>query len=212
MRITGGSFRSRTLRAPRGRETRPTSDRVREALFGILSSEDAVKGARVLDLYAGTGALALEALSRGAAEATLVESSRDALDVIRHNTRTLEVGALARVIAGDVRTAVRRLRGPYDLVLVDPPWSLVDDGEAPAAIAALVAQGSLAERALLVLEHASRSSAPSIAGLAARSTRRYGDTSLTFYQPDVQPMQPPQGDDAAGRGGDMGGKSPDGIG
>jgi 16S rRNA (guanine966-N2)-methyltransferase len=182
MRITGGAFRSRALRAPRGQATRPTSDRVREALFGILSSAGALDGVRVLDLYAGTGALALEALSRGASDATLVEAAREALDAIRANVKSLAVEDRVRVVAGDVREAVRRLRGPFDLVLADPPWTLVEEGEAPRALALLVGHGALAERGLVVLEHASRSPSPTIEQLAERSTRRYGDTSLTFYE------------------------------
>src|ERR1700723_2294722 len=98
MRITGGSLRSRAIRAPRGHSTRPTSDRVRESLFGILESAGRVEGARVLDLYAGTGALALEALSRGAARAVLVESSRDALAVVRGNVASLGMEERARVV------------------------------------------------------------------------------------------------------------------
>jgi 16S rRNA (guanine966-N2)-methyltransferase len=181
MRITGGAFRSRALRAPRGQATRPTSDRVREALFGILSSAGALDGVRVLDLYAGTGALALEALSRGASDATLVEAAREALDAIRANVKSLAVEDRVRVVAGDVREAVRRLRGPFDLVLADPPWTLVEEGEAPRA---------LAERGLVVLEHASRSPSPTIEQLAERSTRRYGDTSLTFYE--RRPLREPR--------------------
>ncbi len=183
MRITGGTLRSRVLRAPRGQATRPTSDRVREALFGILSSAGAIAGARVLDLYAGTGALALEALSRGASEATLVESSREALDAIRANIRSLALDARVRVVAADVGRAVGRLRGPFELVLADPPWSLVDAGEVSPAVAQLVSKGALAERSVLVLEHASRSSPPGVEGLDLRETRRYGDTSLAFYAP-----------------------------
>lgn len=182
MRITGGAFRSRALRAPRGQATRPTSDRVREALFGILSSSGALDGVRVLDLYAGTGALALEALSRGASEATLVEVSREALDVIRANLRSLAVEERVQVVAGDVRDAVRRLRGPFDLVLADPPWSLVEQGEVSRALGLLATHGALTERAVVVLEHSSRSLPPAIERLAARETRRYGDTSLTFYE------------------------------
>src|SRR5690348_2464764 len=109
MRITGGTFRSRALRAPRGQATRPTSDRVREGLFGILVSAGVVEGARVLDLYAGTGALALEALSRGALRVTLVESARPALDAIADNVAALGVRDRAHVISVDVRRAVSRL-------------------------------------------------------------------------------------------------------
>src|SRR6202046_4143909 len=105
MRITGGSLRSRAIRAPRGHSTRPTSDRVRESLFGILESAGVVRGARVLDLYAGTGALALEALSRGAARAVLVESSREALVAVRGNVASLDLAGVARILAADVRDA-----------------------------------------------------------------------------------------------------------
>jgi 16S rRNA (guanine966-N2)-methyltransferase len=184
MRITGGTLRSRALRAPRGNATRPTSDRVREALFAILVSAGAVEGARVLDLYAGTGALALEALSRGARWATLVESSREALAVVRANVASLGMTASTQVLACDARDAARRLAGgePFDLVLADPPWALVDSGEAPRVLSSIAAGGLLAQGARVVLEHSARTPAPAIAGLEASATRRYGDTALTFYE------------------------------
>jgi 16S rRNA (guanine966-N2)-methyltransferase len=187
MRITGGTLRSRTLRAPRGSATRPTSDRVREALFGILGSAGAVEGANVADLYAGTGALGIEALSRGARRATLVESARPALAVLRANLETLGLQDLVHVVAGHVGACATRLAsdGPFDLVLADPPWSDVDSGDVTTALAALGTAGALAPHATLVLEHASRSDAPDIAGLAREATRRYGDTALTFYKPCI---------------------------
>lgn len=187
MRITGGAFRSRPLRAPRGQDTRPTSDRVREALFGILSSAGAVEGARVLDLYAGTGALALEALSRGAARAVLVESSREALSALRANVGALGVGGEATVVAADVRGAIGRLarQGPFDLVLADPPWALVDAGEAGRVLAGLATEGAFAPEATIVLEHSSRSAPPAVPGLIQGDARRYGDTALAFYKPAI---------------------------
>jgi 16S rRNA (guanine966-N2)-methyltransferase len=187
MRITGGTFRSRAIRAPRGQGTRPTSDRVREALFGILGSAGAVEGARVLDLYAGTGALAIEALSRGAAEAVLVESGREALAALRGNVAALGLEHRARVVAADVRDAVRRLPAgqPFHLVLADPPWALVDAGDAPRALAQLAAARVLSGEATVVLEHAARSGAPDIEGLDRTDTRRYGDTALSFYKPVI---------------------------
>src|SRR5262249_3327716 len=129
MRITGGVHRSRNLVAPRGQATRPTSDRVREALFAILRADPPIHGPRVLDLYAGTGALALEALSRGAAFAVLVERGKEALDAIRANVAALGVAAEARVVsvpveraARGVQTAATALGGEaFDLVFVDPP-------------------------------------------------------------------------------------------
>jgi 16S rRNA (guanine966-N2)-methyltransferase len=189
MRITGGTLRSRAIRAPRGQATRPTSDRVREALFGILESAGVVRGARVLDLYAGTGALALEALSRGAARAVLVESSREALAVTRGNVASLGLGDSARVLAADVRDAVRRLEGepPFDVVLADPPWALVDTGEALRVLAELARSSLLAEDALVILEHSSRTPPPDVEGLTKDQTRRYGDAALTFYKPAILP-------------------------
>jgi 16S rRNA (guanine966-N2)-methyltransferase len=198
MRITGGMYRSRALRAVRGQATRPTSDRVREALFGILASAGALEGARVLDLYAGTGALALEALSRGAAAATLVESSPDALSVERANIEALGVKSRAHVVAGDVHRALPRLaeRGPFDLVLADPPWSLVEGGGPPRALSALASAGALSEAAWVVLEHAARTPAPDASPLIVLETRRYGDTALTFYKIGILPS--PRSDVAAG--------------
>jgi 16S rRNA (guanine966-N2)-methyltransferase len=190
MRIIGGTFGSRPLVAPRGRATRPTSDRVREALFGILESAEVVENAQVLDLYSGTGALALEALSRGAAHATLVESSREALDAIRTNVATLGVAERTKIVAGDVLKAVRHLApsAPFDLVLADPPWALVDDGIALKALASLLRTHAVGPRTWIVLEHSSRTTPPASSedgGLAPFDTRRYGDTALTFYKPDI---------------------------
>jgi 16S rRNA (guanine966-N2)-methyltransferase len=192
MRITGGTLRSRQLRAPQGLATRPTSDRVREALFGILTSAGALDGARVLDLYAGTGALALEALSRGAAHATLVDSSRLALAAARANVEALGQQARVRIVAGDVSASVARLlrHGPFDLVLADPPWALVAAGGPGEVLAALAQAGALADHAVVVLEHSSRSTSPDIAGLGVRETRRYGDTALTFYKTAILPPPP----------------------
>jgi 16S rRNA (guanine966-N2)-methyltransferase len=196
MRITGGSLRSRALRAPRGQATRPTSDRVREALFGILTSAHVLEGARVLDLYAGTGALALEALSRGADRAVLVESSREALVATRGNVTSLGMEARAQVLACDVRDAARRLArlGPFDVVFADPPWAMVDSGEAPRVLADMVAASLLTPEALVVLEHAARTPSPDVTGLTSTQTRRYGDTALTFYKPAI--LGTPRSDDA----------------
>jgi len=187
MRITGGTHRSRPLRAPRGDRTRPTSDRVREALFAILESTGAVADARVLDLYAGTGALALEALSRGARSALLVESSREAVRAARANVAALSLDDRAVLVAVDASRAVRRVAsaGPFDLVLADPPWALVGAGEPGRVLSELADAGALAVGARVVLEHSARTPAPEIARLARQDTRRYGDTSITFYKPAI---------------------------
>jgi 16S rRNA (guanine966-N2)-methyltransferase len=182
MRITGGVHRSRALVAPRGAATRPTSDRVREALFSILSSERELTGARVLDLYAGTGALALEALSRGAAHATLVECAKDALVAARANVAALGVVDFTRIVAAKVERAAPLLAAdaPFDLVFADPPYADAVTA-APRAIAALVRAGLFASGARVVLEHAARDRAPDVEGLAASASRRYRDSALAFY-------------------------------
>jgi len=192
MRIIGGIYRSRRLRAPTGKSTRPTSDRVREALFGMLEAAGAIKGARALDLYAGTGALALEALSRGAAEAIVVECSRDALAVLRANIEDLGLHERALVVAANVGNVASRLadHGPFDLVFADPPWTGVDADEPSRTLAALARAGALSAHALVVIEHAARSSPPTVVGLALADTRRYGDTALAIYKPAI--LVPPR--------------------
>lgn len=121
MRVVSGSARGRRLRAPVGRSTRPTSDRVREAVFNMLASRDAVDGATVLDLFAGTGAMGIEALSRGASDATFVESDAGAVEAIRANLALTGLGGSARVVRAD---ALRWLEGSgaFDLAFVDPPY------------------------------------------------------------------------------------------
>jgi 16S rRNA (guanine966-N2)-methyltransferase len=188
MRIIGGRYRSCLLRAPRGQATRPTSDRVREALFGILEAARVVEGSRVLDLYAGTGALGLEALSRGAVAATLVESSAPALAVLRANIASLGVEDRTRVVPLDVHRASRRILssgGPFDLVIADPPWPLVDTGQAERVLSSLALHGALHPEAWVVLEHSARTHPPEANPLVRTETRAYGDTALTFYKPAI---------------------------
>src|SRR5437016_4554650 len=118
MRVVAGRFKGRTLQAPRGPDTRPTSDKVREALFSVLVS---VEGARVLDLFAGSGALGIEALSRGAAQATFVDDDERALASVRRNLANLDADADVR--RTDALAFLRSKPGPFDLVFVDPPYS-----------------------------------------------------------------------------------------
>jgi 16S rRNA (guanine966-N2)-methyltransferase len=183
MRITGGVHRSRPLRAPRGDSTRPTSDRVREALFSILSSRRTLEGAKVLDLYSGTGALGLEALSRGASSATLVENSRAALGAMRANAEALELDERVRIVTVAVERSGETLAtdAPFDLVFADPPYALVRSGAVARAIGELIARHILSDDGLLVLEHGKNESSPTIQGLTLSGARRYGDTVLAFY-------------------------------
>jgi 16S rRNA (guanine966-N2)-methyltransferase len=174
MRVIAGAHRGRTLQAPRGAATRPTSDRVREALFSILGE---LGGLAVLDLFAGSGALAIEALSRGAREATLVDRSAGAIAAIRRNLETL--GIDAEVVRGDAlawcEQAKRRAR-QYDLVFLDPPYrhgSLLG-GRLTAALGGLLAPG-----ARVVAESDRRQ--PIGLGLPLLDERRYGDTLIQIH-------------------------------
>jgi 16S rRNA (guanine966-N2)-methyltransferase len=177
VRVIAGRLGGRRLTAPRGLDTRPTSDRVREALFSALGD---VRGARTLDLYAGTGALGVEALSRGAAHATFVESARPALAALRANLTTLAIEGSTRVVALPVARAIAALTGPFDLIFADPPYAAL--AEVPVALAAL--RAAIAPGARLVVEHASRDPAPEIAGFTPRPSRTYGDTAVTIYDCD----------------------------
>lgn len=182
MRITGGVHRSRELRAPKGHKTRPTADRVREALFSMLSARLSIEGARVLDLFAGTGALGLEALSRGAAHAVFVENAREALAALQENVRALGFAAASQVITQRAERAIPSLKGPFDIVFCDPPYALVREPELPRLLAEVGAV--CAPSSTIVLEHDNKDAPPAVGGLVLIETRRYGDTALSFYELD----------------------------
>ena len=137
MRVVSGDLGGRKLVTPDGSDTRPTSDRVREAMFNSLFSLDAIEGARVLDAFAGSGALGIEALSRGALHATFVETGRDALEALRENLETMQLGAQGRVAPGDALAHLERTAAEgshYDLVLLDPPYGFDQWDELLAAV------------------------------------------------------------------------------
>ena len=172
MRVVGGDLRGRTLRAVPGRSTRPTADRVRQSLFDLLGQR--CDGLRVLDLYAGTGALALEALSRGASHATLVEQDAKAAQVIQRNVDELGCSARCTVVREDVARALPRLAAPFDLVFSDPPYAL---RAAQDTLEALARLGLVAPEGRVVLErdrHEARAVPPE--GFELVDERRYGDT------------------------------------
>ena len=177
-RVIAGTAGGRELRTPAGRGTRPTSDRVREALFSALEARDALSGARVMDLYAGSGALGLESASRGAAEVTLVESDRAAASVIRNNAARL--GLRVSVLPVTVTSALGGAARPLDLVLLDPPYDLSEESLG-ADLAALVSRGWLAEHALVVVERSKRSAEPTWpAGLEPKRGKKYGETVVWY--------------------------------
>jgi 16S rRNA (guanine966-N2)-methyltransferase len=175
MRIVGGNLGGRVLRAPAGAATRPTSEKVREAIFNILPD---VEGNHVLDLFAGSGALGIEALSRGAAHVTFVDFGKVPLGVIRGNLRELGLEARATVVGTDaVAAAARPGPAPWNLVFIDPPYA------SALAVRAATALEHLAPDATIVIEHDRRHAPPEHLGSLVRSDeRRYGDTLVSFFQ------------------------------
>ena len=173
MRIVGGSRRGTRIFAPKGRDTRPTSDRVREAAFGILGDVDDLA---VLDLFAGSGALGLEALSRGAASATFVESDPAALEAIERNLAKLELEG-ARVVRSDAMKHLAGTTERYDLVFLDPPYEMVESLRMPLAehLPRVLAEGGF-----VVFETAA-GSRPELP-LSVHSTRRHGSAQLTVFE------------------------------
>lgn len=171
MRVVAGNFKGRRLVAPRGIRTRPTADRVREALFSILGD---VSGARVLDLFAGSGALGIEALSRGAASVEFVEKDRRAVTAIQRNLAA--VGAPATVRTRDVLRFLERPGGPYDLVFCDPPYDSAPALAHPLSerLPALTSQG-----ARIVTESDKRN--PLVLSLPLLTEREYGDTRIAVH-------------------------------
>jgi len=183
MRIVAGKHRGRRLSAPAGSAVRPTSERAREALFNILAhgrfaAMPIYDEARVLDVFAGTGALGLEALSRGARFATFVENDREARTALAKNIKALGEDARARILAAD-GTQLPRADGPYDLVFLDPPYR---SGLAERALVSLKQMGWIAPEALLILELAAREPFAPPFDFAILEERRYGAGRLAFLR------------------------------
>lgn len=207
MRIVGGQFRGRRLSAPAGQDTRPTADRTREALFNILKAHGLPETTTtVLDAFAGTGALGLEALSRGAGQAVFFETGRTALTCLEANIASLGVEPQSRIFRRDV-TRPPPCHQPAALLFLDPPYH---QGLAPPALLALAHHGWLAPQALVVVEtaHAETALASALAfeaplaaaGFILQEQRRYGPASLHFlrYIPPGPPVVVPPGRDASG--------------
>jgi 16S rRNA (guanine966-N2)-methyltransferase len=172
LRIIAGEHRGARIFAPRGQDTRPTSDRVREAAFNLIGPVD---GASVIDLFAGSGAMGLEALSRGAATAVFVENDRDACRTIDRNIEKLRVTG-GRVVQQDVLQALATDSTAYDLVLCDPPYGYARLDRLGPYLAA-----RLAEDGVLVFETGTREQ-PEIQGLRVRTSRTYGSARLTLFE------------------------------
>jgi 16S rRNA (guanine966-N2)-methyltransferase len=202
IRIVGGSVGGRLLATPKGMNTRPTSDRAREALFSSVEAARSLAGAQVLDLYAGSGALGLEALSRGAAAVVLVEADRKVCAVLRANVAALGLPGAQVVTARVAEALAQPAAEAFDLLFADPPYA-VPAAEVAAALTAAAANGWLAPEALVVLERAGRD--PDFqwpCGFVALRERRYGEATLWFGRftgdPAGQLGTPPSGEDGEG--------------
>ena len=191
MRVISGTARGMKLTAPRGRNTRPTSDRVREALFNLIGG--AVPGSRVLDLFAGTGALAIEALSRGATDAVLVDHSHQAIQAIRENLNKTSFSASAVVRRLKLPAGLSQLRdGPFDLIFVDPPYQTDLLEKTLTCIDRL---NLVTDHGLVIAEHDAKQEILSrFMNFQRLTTRSYGDTSLTIFEAEWHEPNGQQGE------------------
>lgn len=177
MRVIAGTARGRRLKTPKGTSVRPTSDKVRGAVFSILLSQRDLTDAAVLDLFAGTGALGIEALSRGAARAVFVEKDTRTADLIGENLELTGFTDAARVVRADAERLDLASLGRFDLVFADPPYALVLGSRALGALGSVLADAGVA-----VVEHGVDEPPPTPVGLEAFDRREYGDTGITFYR------------------------------
>jgi 16S rRNA (guanine(966)-N(2))-methyltransferase RsmD len=181
--VLAGTLKGRRLQTPRGSTTRPTADQVRIALMDTLMPR--LPGARVLDLFAGAGGVGLEALSRGAAAVTFVERDARALAALRANIETLGVAAQTRIERADVRAALERLAregARFEIVFLDPPY---DEPLVTPTLERLGSGGLVAPGGIVIVQHLTKAAPPAAIGaLVAVRTRRFGETTLTFFRPD----------------------------
>ena len=180
MRIVGGTFRGRPLATPRSEAIRPTGDRTREAVFNVIAHNwpERLEGARVLDLFSGTGALGLEALSRGAAHCLFIEESAEGRGLIRTNVEAFGLQGRARIFRRDAtRLGEAGTIAPFDLVFADPPYG---KGLAERALESALAGGWLKPDALVVVEEAASSPFQPVEGFDVLQRREWGETSVTF--------------------------------
>jgi 16S rRNA (guanine966-N2)-methyltransferase len=182
MRVVGGRLRSRPIAGPKSHALRPTADRLREALFNILTHAygDPVTGARVLDLFAGTGALGIEAISRGASYALFVDDGVEARALLRNNTESLGLGGVTRIFRRDAtKLGLAHPLEPFSLVFLDPPYG---KGLAEKALISAHEGGWLAPNALIVVEEAADATFKAPEGFEELERRKYDDTELIFLR------------------------------
>jgi 16S rRNA (guanine(966)-N(2))-methyltransferase RsmD len=201
MRIIGGRFRSRALLAPAGQQTRPTSDRLRETLMNVLTNgaKNRVLKARVADLYAGTGAVGLEALSRGAQSATFVEKSAGAMTTLEANCKRMDLGAEATCVRASVSAWLRRAAAgiaEFDLVFLDPPWEMHEEYVQTMGLLGGEAAKLLAADAWVIAEHRSKTALAERFGvLRCWRVIHQGDAALSFYAPVREDVTEPAPDE-----------------
>jgi 16S rRNA (guanine966-N2)-methyltransferase len=177
MRVTGGIGKGRRLKVPAGSRVRPTSDKVKQALFNILGGK--ISGAVFLDLYAGTGGIGIEALSRGAGKVVFVDDARDSLHVIKKNVEQTGFVEHAQIIALQVEKFFKKASGQFDIVFLDPPYTL----EQEPLLNSIAESGILKPDSIVVAEHFKKQPSPARAGkLALYREALYGDTVLAFYK------------------------------
>jgi 16S rRNA (guanine966-N2)-methyltransferase len=183
MRVIGGTYRSRRLIAPHGLATRPTSDRLRETLFNVLAPR--MEGAVLADLYAGSGAVGIEGLSRGARLVYFVDSAKPAVDAIRENLAALEIRSGFRIESCSVHAALRRLaeHGRYDVIFLDPPYAATDDYTRTLTSIAQQADALLSPEGIVIAEHGRKMALAESYGLLERyRVLEQGDAGLSFYR------------------------------
>lgn len=182
MRVIAGVAKGTKLKAPRGLRVRPTTDRAKEALFSVLAKE--LNGAVILDLYAGTGSLGIEALSRGAKEAVFVDRDKAAVETVKRNLEETSLVASACLLRNSAIKAIYKLAREnyqFNLIFLDPPFK-INMIELKEVLEALVQAKVLSHQGLVVLEHSSKVKPPEAEGLEVESSRVYGDISFSFYK------------------------------
>lgn len=182
MRVIAGHFRSRTLEAPAGLTTRPTSDRLRETIFNVLAPR--IESARFLDLYAGSGAVGIEALSRGAAHVTFVEKARPAITTLRANLARLDITTGITIHTGAAAAFLRQpVPAPFDIVFLDPPYDEAEEYSAVLNLFGSPKSALLAPEALVIAEHRRKDSlADTYRSLTRTRMKQQGDAALSFYE------------------------------
>ncbi|HUI65504.1 MAG TPA: 16S rRNA (guanine(966)-N(2))-methyltransferase RsmD [Bacteroidota bacterium] len=180
MRVIAGVYRGRTLLTVKDLSVRPATDRVRQTLFDMLANRVILEGARVLDLFAGSGSLGIEAISRGAAHVTFIENARDAVEFIERNLRTLGCAETADILEMDAMSYLRQSREAFDIVFADPPYADAETEEIPGLA---FGNGLVRRGGYLLIEHSDAVAFASTQHFTVGPVKKFGRTRVTFFQP-----------------------------